>query len=55
MLRKCLGEASHVIPIGGIKIVGDFSFEKLLVAILDQQFRKLRTKDISLLKVLYLN
>lgn len=55
MLRKCLGEPSSVIPIEGIEFAGDLSFEEVPVAILDRQVRKLGTKDIASVKVLWRN
>ncbi|XP_047264186.1 uncharacterized protein LOC124896629 [Capsicum annuum] len=55
MLRKYLGESSRVIPIEGIKLVGDLSFPEVPVAILDRQVRKLRSRGIASIKVLRRN
>ncbi|XP_047250113.1 uncharacterized protein LOC124885894 [Capsicum annuum] len=55
MLCKCLGEPLRVIPIEGIEIVGDLSFEEVPVAILDRQVRKLRSRNIASVKVLWRN
>ncbi|WMV32627.1 hypothetical protein MTR67_026012 [Solanum verrucosum] len=52
MLCKCLGDPTQVIPIEGMEFSEHLSYEEVPVAILDRQVRKLRTKDIALVKVL---
>lgn len=52
MLLKCLREPSSVIPIEGIELAGDLSFEEVPMDILDQHVRKLRSRDIVSVKVL---
>ena len=42
-------------PYRGIELDGDLSFEEVPVAILDPQVRKLRSRDIALVKVLWRN
>ncbi|XP_075095142.1 uncharacterized protein LOC142173449 [Nicotiana tabacum] len=53
MLRKCLGDPSRVVPVDDVQITEHLTYEEVLVAILDLQVRRLRTKDIPLVKVLW--
>ncbi|XP_070004976.1 uncharacterized protein [Nicotiana sylvestris] len=53
--RKCIGDPSRVVPIKDVQVIEDLSYEKVPVAILDQQFCKLRTKDVASIKVLWRN
>ena len=53
MLRKCLGDPTQAIPIEGIELSEELSFEEVPVAILDRQVKKLRNKDIASVKVLW--
>ncbi|XP_070019881.1 uncharacterized protein [Nicotiana sylvestris] len=53
MLRKCIGDPSRVVPIKDVQITEDLSYEEVLVAILDRQVHKLRTKDVASIKVLW--
>ncbi|XP_070041030.1 uncharacterized protein [Nicotiana tomentosiformis] len=55
MLRKCLGYSSQVTPIEDIQVIEDLSYEEISVAILDPRVRKLRTKKVASVKVLWRN
>ena len=55
MLRKCIGDPSRVVPIKDVQVTEDLSYEEVPVAILDRQVRKLRTKDVASVKVLWRN
>ena len=55
MLRKCIGDPSRVVPIKDVQVTEDLSYEEVTVAILDRQVRKLRTKDVASVKVLWRN
>ncbi|XP_070002862.1 uncharacterized protein [Nicotiana sylvestris] len=55
MLRRCIGDPSRVFPIKYIQVTEDLSYEEVLMAILDQQVRKMRTKDVASVKVLWRN
>ncbi|XP_069151842.1 uncharacterized protein [Solanum lycopersicum] len=55
MLRKCIGDPSRVFPVGDVQVTEEMSYEEKLVAILDRQVRRLRTKDVSSVKVLLQN
>ncbi|XP_075074809.1 uncharacterized protein LOC107770622 [Nicotiana tabacum] len=53
MLGKFLGDPSCISPIEDIEISENLSYEEIHVAILDRQIRKLRTKEVASVKVLW--
>ncbi|WMV07589.1 hypothetical protein MTR67_000974 [Solanum verrucosum] len=55
MLKKCMGDLSLIIPTEDIGIKDSLSYEKIPVQILDRQVRKLRTKEVSSVKVFWRN
>ncbi|WMV42094.1 hypothetical protein MTR67_035479 [Solanum verrucosum] len=55
MLKKCIGDPSLIIPTKDIGIKDILSYEEILVEILDRQIRKLRTKEVASVKVLWRN
>ncbi|KAH0654435.1 hypothetical protein KY290_032963 [Solanum tuberosum] len=55
MLNKCMGDPSLIIPTEDIGIKDSLSYEEILVQILDCQVRKLRTKEVASVKVLWRN
>nr|XP_009604392.1 uncharacterized protein LOC104099181 [Nicotiana tomentosiformis] len=55
MIRKCLGDPSCITPIEDVQVLENIPYEERLVAILDRQVRKLRTKEEALVKVLWRN
>ncbi|PHT32849.1 hypothetical protein CQW23_29186 [Capsicum baccatum] len=55
MLKKCIGDHSLVVPIDEIKVGDSLSYEEEPVEILDRQVRKLRSKEIVSVKVLWRN
>nr|XP_016459344.1 PREDICTED: uncharacterized protein LOC107782908 [Nicotiana tabacum] len=55
MLRKFLGDPSCISPIEDIQATEDLSYEEIPIAILDRQIRKLRTKEVASVKVLWRN
>ncbi|WMV54235.1 hypothetical protein MTR67_047620 [Solanum verrucosum] len=55
MLKKCMGDPSLIIPTKHIGINDSLSYEKIPVHILDRQVRKLRTKEVASVKVLWRN
>ncbi|XP_070011069.1 uncharacterized protein [Nicotiana sylvestris] len=55
MLRKCIGHPSRVVPFKDVQVIEDLTYEEVPVAILDRQVRKLRTKDVASVKVLWRN
>ncbi|XP_055826358.1 uncharacterized protein LOC129894726 [Solanum dulcamara] len=55
MLRKFVGDPSRVFPVQDIQVTEELSYEEQPVAILDRQVRRLRTKDVASVKVLWRN
>ncbi|XP_017979886.1 PREDICTED: uncharacterized protein LOC108662810 [Theobroma cacao] len=55
MLRKYNPDPSHVIRYKTIQLQDDLTYEEQLVAILDKQVKKLRSKDVASVKVLCQN
>ncbi|WMV08002.1 hypothetical protein MTR67_001387 [Solanum verrucosum] len=55
MLKKCMGDPLLIIPTKNIEIKDNLSYEEIPVQILDRQVRKLRTKEVTLVKVLWRN
>ncbi|XP_009603025.2 uncharacterized protein [Nicotiana tomentosiformis] len=55
MLRKFMGDPSLVVPTEIIGVKYSLTYEEIPVAILDRQIRKLRTKEIASVKVLWRN
>ncbi|WMV24302.1 hypothetical protein MTR67_017687 [Solanum verrucosum] len=55
MLKKCMGDHSLIIPTEDVDIKDNLSDEEIPVEILDRQVRKLRTKEVALVKVLWRN
>ncbi|WMV29691.1 hypothetical protein MTR67_023076 [Solanum verrucosum] len=55
MLKKYMGDPSLILPTKDIGIKDSLSYEEIPVQILDRQVRKLRTKNVALVKVLWRN
>ena len=55
MLRKYYLDPSHVIQHETVLLKKDLSYKEQLVAILDTQINKLRSKEVALVKVLWRN
>ncbi|WMV23820.1 hypothetical protein MTR67_017205 [Solanum verrucosum] len=55
MLEKCMGDPSLIISTEDIEIKDSLSYEEIPVQILDRQVRKLRTKEVASVKVLWRN
>ena len=55
MLRKCIGDPSHITPIEDVQVTGDLTYEEVPIAILDRQVKKLRNKEVASVKVLWRN
>ena len=55
MLKKCIGDHSLVLPLEEIKVIVFLAYEEEPIAILDHQVRKLRSKEITSVKVLWKN
>jgi len=55
LLKKCVGDMTSVVPLEGLGLKENLSYEEGLVEILDQQVRKLKNKEGTSLKVLWRN
>ncbi|WMV42652.1 hypothetical protein MTR67_036037 [Solanum verrucosum] len=55
MLKKCIGDPSLILSTESVKIKDNLSYEEVPVQILDRQVRRLRTKDVASVKVLWRN
>ncbi|WMV30480.1 hypothetical protein MTR67_023865 [Solanum verrucosum] len=55
MLKKCMVDPSLIIPTEVIDINDSLSYEEIPIQIVDRQVRKLRTKEVALVKVLWRN
>ncbi|XP_050207532.1 uncharacterized protein LOC126656949 [Mercurialis annua] len=55
MLRKCISDPCHVIIPQSVEIDRELSYEEQPVEIVDAQVRKLRSKEIPMVKVLWRN
>ena len=51
MLQKYIPDESHVLSLDFVELGPDLTFEEEPIAILDRQVRKLRTKEITSVKV----
>ncbi|XP_075074917.1 uncharacterized protein LOC107780957 [Nicotiana tabacum] len=55
MLHKFLGDPSCISPSEDTEVSKNLSYEEIPVAILDRQIRKLRTKEVASVKVLWMS
>ena len=51
ILKKYIPDESHVISLDSVELRPDLTYEEEPIAIINRQVRKLRTKDIALVKV----
>ncbi|XP_015081313.1 uncharacterized protein LOC107024900 [Solanum pennellii] len=55
MLKKCLGDPTLILPIQGLGVDEDLSYEEVPVEILDRHVKRMRNKKVARLKVLWMN
>ncbi|XP_070034802.1 uncharacterized protein [Nicotiana tomentosiformis] len=55
MLRQCIGDPSRVVSVNYVQVTEQLSYEETPIAILDRQVRRLSTKDVALVKVVWRN
>ena len=55
MLKKCLGDPTSILPVEGLRVDENLSYEELPAKILDRQVKRLSNKEISTVKVLWRN
>ena len=52
MLKKCIGDPESILPIEGLGVEDNLSYEEVLVQILYRKVKKLRNKEVVSVKVL---
>ena len=55
LLKKCIGDPAVVVPLDNTDIHAILSYEEIPVEILDRQIRRLRNKEVPLVKVIWRN
>ena len=51
-MKKCVVDLESILPIEGLGVKDNLSYEEVSVQILDRQVKKLRNKEVASLKVL---
>ena len=52
MLKKCIGYPESILPIKGLGVKDNLSYEEFPFQFLDRQVKKLRNKEVTSVKVL---
>ncbi|WMV37537.1 hypothetical protein MTR67_030922 [Solanum verrucosum] len=52
MLKKCIGDPVCILPLEGLGVDENLSYEEVPVEILDRQVKRLRNKEVASVKVL---
>ena len=55
MLKKCISDLEFILPIKGLGVKDNLSYEEVLVQILDRQVKKLRNKEVASVQKLWKN
>ncbi|XP_019244290.1 PREDICTED: uncharacterized protein LOC109224159 [Nicotiana attenuata] len=55
MLHKYIGDLSRIVLVDNVQVTERLSYEEAPIAIVDRQVRRLRTKDVVSVKVLWRN
>ncbi|WMV32992.1 hypothetical protein MTR67_026377 [Solanum verrucosum] len=55
MLKKCVGDPTSIVPLEGLGVKENLSYEEVPIEILDRQVKKLRNKEVASVKVLWRN
>ena len=55
MLRKCIGDPSRIFPVDDLQVTEQLFYDEQPISILDRQVRRLRTKEVPSVKVLWRN
>ncbi|KAK4729768.1 hypothetical protein R3W88_022756 [Solanum pinnatisectum] len=55
MLKKFVGDPTYIVPIEGLGLKENLSYEEVPIEILDRQVKKLRNKEVASVKVLWRN
>ena len=55
LFKKCIGNPESILPIEGLGVKDNISYEEVLFQTLDRQVKKLRNKVVAFVKVLWKN
>ena len=55
ILKKCVGDPISIIPLEGLRIKEERSYEEIQVEVFDHQVKKLSNKEVASIKVLWTN
>ena len=55
ILKKCIADPVSILPLEGLEVDANLSYEDVPIEILDQQVKKLMNKEIASIKVLWKN
>ena len=55
MLKMCIGDPESILCIDGLGVKDNFSYEEVLLKILDRQVKKLRNREVASIKELWKN
>ena len=50
MFKKCIGDRESILPIEGLGVMDNLSYEEVPVQILDRQVNQLRNKEVVYVK-----
>ena len=53
LLKNCVGDPTAIVPLECVVVKDSFSYEDVPVEIFERQVRKLRNKEVTLVKVLW--
>ena len=52
ILKKCIGDPESILPIEGLGVQENLSYEEVSVQILDRQVKQLKSKEVTSIKVI---
>ncbi|WMV50038.1 hypothetical protein MTR67_043423 [Solanum verrucosum] len=55
LFKKCVGDQTSIVPLGGLGVKENLSYEQVPIEILDRQVLKLRNKEVSFVIVFWRN
>ena len=53
MFKKCIGNTESILPIEGLGVKDNLSYEEVPIQILDRNVKKFRNKEVIFIKVLW--
>ena len=53
LLKKCVGDPTSLVPLESVSLKDSLSYEEVPVEILEHKVRRLRTKEVTSIKVLW--